>query len=51
MLYNPHAWVLEFLNGEQSYENSPMEWNIYKWVPPKKYKNAKNPKPPCPYFV
>jgi hypothetical protein len=52
MSYNPHAWVLEFLNGEQSHENFLMEWNIYKWVPPQKiYKNANNPKPPWPYFV
>jgi len=39
MSYNPHAWVLEFLNGEQSHENSLIEWNIYKWaLPPKNIK-------------
>ncbi len=32
--YNPHAQILEFLNGERSHEDSPMEWNIYKWIPP-----------------
>jgi hypothetical protein len=25
---------VEFLNGEQSHEDSWMEWNIYKWVLP-----------------
>ncbi len=40
--YIPHAWVLEFLNGEQSHEDSLMEWNICKWVPPQK--NVKKPK-------
>jgi len=28
-VYIPHAWISEFLNGEQSHENSSMEWNIY----------------------
>jgi hypothetical protein len=32
-VYIPHAQISEFLNGERSHENSPMEWNIYKWVP------------------
>jgi hypothetical protein len=32
--YISHARVLEFRNGEQIHENSPMEWNIYKWIPP-----------------
>jgi hypothetical protein len=31
--YITHAQILEFLNGERSHEDSPMEWNIYKWVP------------------
>ncbi len=30
--YIPHAQISEFLNDEQSHENSLMEWNIYKWV-------------------
>jgi hypothetical protein len=33
---------LEFLNGEQSHEDSPMEWNIYKRVPSQK--NVKMPR-------
>jgi hypothetical protein len=32
--YIPHSRVLKFLNGEQSHEDSLMEWNIYKQVPP-----------------
>jgi len=32
--YISHAQVSEFLNGEQSHENSLMEWNIYKQIPP-----------------
>ncbi len=32
--YISHAWVPKFINGERSHEDSPMEWNIYKWVPP-----------------
>jgi hypothetical protein len=31
--YIPHAQILEFLNGEQSHENSLKEWNIYKRMP------------------
>jgi hypothetical protein len=52
MSYNPHSWVLEFLNGEQSHRNS--QWNgtfINGYPKHKKYKNAKNLKPPHPYFV
>jgi len=30
--YIPHAQISKFLNNEQSHEDSPMEWNIYKWV-------------------
>jgi hypothetical protein len=30
--YISHAWILEFLNGEWSHEDSPMECNIYKRV-------------------
>jgi hypothetical protein len=30
--YIPHAQILEFLNGERSHEDSPMEWNIYKRI-------------------
>jgi hypothetical protein len=40
--YIPHAWILEFLNGEQSHEYSWMGWNIYKWVPPQE--NVKMPR-------
>jgi len=29
-----HSRILEVLNGEQSHEDSLMEWNIYKQVPP-----------------
>jgi hypothetical protein len=32
-VYIPHARILEFLNGERSHEDSPMEWNIYKRIP------------------
>jgi len=31
--YIPHAQVSKILNNERSHEDSPMEWNIYKWVP------------------
>jgi hypothetical protein len=31
--YIPHARVSKNLNGEQSHEDSSMEWNIYKRVP------------------
>jgi hypothetical protein len=31
--YIPHACISKFLNGEQSHEDSPMEWNIYKQIP------------------
>jgi hypothetical protein len=31
--YIPHAQISKFINDEQSHENSPMEWNIYKQVP------------------
>jgi hypothetical protein len=40
--YIPYAQVLEFLNGEQSHEGSPMEWNIYKQIPPQE--NVKIPR-------
>jgi hypothetical protein len=40
--YIPHAQVLEFLNGEQSHEDSLMEWKIYKHVPP--HENIKMPR-------
>jgi hypothetical protein len=38
----PHAWILKFLNGERSHEDSPMEWNIYKRVPSQE--NVKRPR-------
>jgi hypothetical protein len=31
--YILHARILKFLNSERSHEDSPMEWNIYEWVP------------------
>ncbi len=31
--YIPHARISEFLNGEQSHEDSLMEWKIYKRIP------------------
>jgi hypothetical protein len=34
--------ALEFLNDEQSHEDSPMEWNIYKRVPSQE--NVKMPR-------
>jgi hypothetical protein len=34
--YMPHAWVAKILNSEQNYEDSLMEWNIYKLIPHKK---------------
>jgi hypothetical protein len=40
--YIPHARISEFVNGEQSHENSPMEWNIYKQVPSQE--NVKMPR-------
>ncbi len=40
--YIPHARVLKILNGERSHEDFPMEWNIYKQVPPEE--NVKMPR-------
>jgi hypothetical protein len=40
--YIPHAWILEFSNGERSNEDSPMKWNIYKRIPPQE--NVKMPR-------
>ncbi len=40
--YIPHAQILEFLNGEQSHEDSLMKWNIYKRVPSQE--NVKMPR-------
>jgi hypothetical protein len=40
--YIPHAQVSEFLNSEQSHEDSPMEWKIHKWVPSQE--NVKMPR-------
>ncbi len=31
--YIPHARISEFLNSEESHEDSLMVWNIYKRVP------------------
>jgi hypothetical protein len=31
--YIPRARISKFLYSEQNHEDSPMEWNIYKWVP------------------
>ncbi len=40
--YIPHARISKFLNGEQSHEDSLMEWNIYKQVPSQE--NVKMPR-------
>jgi len=40
--YIPHARISEFLNGEQSHEDSLMEWKIYKWIPSQE--NVKMPR-------
>ncbi len=32
--YIPHAQISKFLDGEHSHEDFPMEWNIYKQIPP-----------------
>jgi hypothetical protein len=34
--YIPHAQISKFLNGEQSHEDSTMEWNISNRYPYKK---------------
>jgi hypothetical protein len=41
-VYISQASVSEVLNSEQSHEDSPMEWKIYKRVPPQE--NVKMPK-------
>ncbi len=50
--YIPHAWISEFLKGEQSHEDSPNGME-HLWVGTftRKCKNAKNPKPPWPFLV
>jgi hypothetical protein len=40
--YIPHAQASKILNDEQNHEDSPMEWKIYKQVPPQK--NVKMPR-------
>jgi len=40
--YIPHAQISKFLNGDWSHEDSLMEWNNYKWVPPQE--NVKMPR-------
>lgn len=40
--YIPHEWVLKNLDGECNHEDSLMEWNVYKWVPPQT--NVKMPR-------
>jgi hypothetical protein len=40
--YIPHAQVSKFINGEWSHEDSLIEWNIYKSIPPQE--NVKMPR-------